>query len=136
EAANRFFETELQKYLGAYTGSVDALLQYERDLIDARAAQLHANNETGFKLLIGLSLAALLAGLLMAYTITRSITHPLRRAVGFATLVSSRDLTARIDVQGRDETSRLLQALKQMNGNLRDVVRDVHGGAESIASAA
>src|SRR5690606_13882102 len=68
--------------------------------------------------------------------ITRSITGPMRRAVDVATTVSSRDLTATIDVQGNDETSRMLQVLKQMNDNLQDVVRDVHGGAESIASAA
>ena len=136
EAANRFFETELQKYLSAYTGSVDDLLQYEREQIDASAARLDANNEMGLKLLLGLSLAALLAGLFMAYTITRSITRPLRRAVDFAATVSARDLSADVDAPGRDETSRLLQALKQMNDNLRDVVGDVRGGADSIASAA
>jgi len=135
-AANEFFETELEKLLNAYTGSVNDLLLYERKLIDSRAAELDANNDTGMKMLIGLSVAALLAGLLMAYAITRSITGPMRRAVALAATVSSRDLTAAIDVQGSDETSRLLQALKQMNGNLQDVVRDVRGGAESIASAA
>lgn len=136
QAASRFFETELQKYLGAYTGSVDSLLQYERELIDARARQMYANNDMGLKLLIGLALAALLIGVILAVAITRSITRPLRSAVGVAVTVSSRDLTADIEAQGSDETSQLLQALKQMNDNLRDVVRDVHGGAESIASAA
>jgi len=135
-AANEFFETELEKLLDAYTASVNDLLLYERKLIDTRAAELDANNDTGMRMLIGLSVAALLAGLLMAYAITRSITGPMRRAVALAATGSSRDLTAAIDVQGSDETSSLLQALKQMNGNLQDVVRDVRGGAESIASAA
>ncbi|MDX3896156.1 methyl-accepting chemotaxis protein [Pusillimonas sp.] len=135
-AANEFFETELEKLLDAYTGSVNDLLHYERALIDARAAELYANNDTGMKLLIGLTLVALLAGLLMAYAVTRSITGTMRRAVTFAATVSSRDLTAAIDSQGSDETSRLLQALKRMSGNLQEVVREVRGGAESIASAA
>lgn len=136
QAANRFFENDLQTFLGAYTSSVDNLLRYERELIDASAARLYGDNDMGLKLLVGLSLAALLAGLLMAYTITRSITRPLRRAVDVAATVSSRDLTADIQAKGRDETGQLLHALKQMNDNLRDVVGDVRGGAESIASAA
>lgn len=131
-----FFDTELPKYLGAYTASVEALLSYERELIDARAAEMYASNNTGLTLLIGLAIAALAAGIALAYAITRSITRPLQSAVGVAVTVSSRDLTAEIEAPGRDETSQLLSALKQMNDNLRDVVRDVHGGAESIASAA
>lgn len=136
QVANRFFEEELQGLLDGYTGSVDALLRYERELIDAQAALLQQNNSMGMKLLSGLSLVALITGILMAITITRSITRPLRRAVAFAATVSSRDLTATIDVSGRDETSQLLQALKQMNDNLKDVVGDVRSGADSIASAA
>jgi len=135
-AAQRFFDTELAKYLGAYTGSVDALLRYERELIDARAGQMFEDNNTGLTLLIGLAIAALVAGVVLAYTITRSITRPLQSAVAVAETVSSRDLTTEIEASGRDETSQLLHALKQMNDNLRDVVRDVHGGADSIASAA
>ena len=135
-AANEFFESELGPLLDAYTGSVNDLLLYERKLIDSRADELYANNDAGLKMLIGLAIAALLAGLFMAFSITRSITGPLRRSVALAATVSSRDLTATIDVRGRDETSRLQQALKQMNDSLRDVVRDVRGGAESIASAA
>ncbi len=134
--ANEFFESELGPLLDAYTGSVNDLLLYERKLIDSRAAELYANNDAGLKMLVGLAIAALLAGLIMAFSITRSITGPLRRSVALAATVSSRDLTATIDVRGRDETSRLQQALKQMNDSLRDVVRDVRGGAESIASAA
>lgn len=134
--ARQFFEKELPQYLGAYTASVDALLSYERELIDAGAAEMYASNNTGLALLIGLAVAALVAGVVLAYAITRSITRPLQSAVGVAVTVSSRDLTAEIEAPGRDETSQLLNALRQMNENLRDVVRDVHGGAQSIASAA
>src|SRR5690606_26510391 len=135
-AANEFFENQLEPLVNAYTEGVHDLLMYQRKLIDERADRLDANNAMGIKLLTGLALAAVLVGLFFAYAITRSITGPMRRAVDVATTVSSRDLTATIDVQGNDETSRLLQALKQMSGNLQDVVRDVRGGAESIASAA
>src|SRR5690606_37564105 len=49
--------------------------------------------------------------------------------------VSSRDLTGSVDIQGKDETSQLLHALKQMNDSLTSVVLDVRNGANSIATA-
>lgn len=52
-----------------------------------------------------------------------------------AETVSSRDLTAVIEVHGTDETGTLLRALKQMNQSLIDVVLDVRLGADSIAAA-
>ncbi len=136
QTAHRFFETEAEGLLDAYTASVDELLALTREHIDTRALMLYQNNDWGLRLLSVLSLAALAAGLLLAFAITRSITVPLRRAVALAGTVSNRDLTSTIDVRGTDETSQLLQALKQMNDNLMEVVADVRGGAGSIASAA
>ncbi|HUH86823.1 MAG TPA: methyl-accepting chemotaxis protein [Pusillimonas sp.] len=136
QTANNFFENELEKLLAAYTGSVQDLLQFERKLIDDQAVELYDANNMGMTLLVALTIVALLIGVFMSFTITRSITLPLRRAVDFAATVSSRDLTATIEVSGRDETSRLLEALKQMNDNLQSVVSDVLSGAGSIASAA
>ena len=49
--------------------------------------------------------------------------------------MSNRDLTCHIDVSGRDETSELLGALKQMNTNLLGIIGKVQEGAGSIATA-
>lgn len=136
EFADKFFANELEPLLDAYTQSVDNLLSYQKTLIDLRAGQLHRNNTLGFQLLLGLGILALIIGVVFAWLITRSITHPLRRAVGFAERVSNRDLTSDIQTQGSDETSQLLQALKRMNDNLLTVVTEVRSGADSIAVAA
>jgi methyl-accepting chemotaxis protein len=83
----------------------------------------------------GVAALAVLAGMLFAWLITRSVVRPLRGAVKLAQTVSSRDLTAVIAVRGKDETSQLLLALKQMNENLTGVVQEVRGGAHAIAGA-
>jgi methyl-accepting chemotaxis protein len=44
-------------------------------------------------------------------------------------------MTDRIEVKSRDETGRLLQALKDMNQSLVKIVGEVRTGAETIATA-
>lgn len=134
-AADRFYENDLQGLLSAYTTSIADILQHQRDAIDAASSAMQETNNFGFQLLAGVAVLALLAGLTFALTIAQSIVRPLRRALVLAQTVSSRDLTGTIEVTGSDETSALTLALQRMNQNLIDVVVQVLGGTEAIASA-
>ena len=134
-AAAQFFEKNMSTMQDTYLKSVEALLAYQTQSIDRNAADLYENNAFGRNLLIGIGILAVLAGLVLAFAITRSITGPLQRALHLAQTVSSRDLTSTIAVQGTDETSMLLHALKEMNDNLTHVVHDVRNGADAIATA-
>ena len=78
----------------------------------------------------------LLLAVLVAWTTTRSITRPLREAVGVARRVAAGDLTSHIEVQGRDEAADLLTALREMNGGLARMVAQIRTGAETIAVGA
>ncbi|MFP3552447.1 methyl-accepting chemotaxis protein [Paraburkholderia sp. SIMBA_049] len=81
-----------------------------------------------------LSALALLAGAFIAVVITRSIVGPLRRSVDVAETVARGDLTAAIHVEGADELSQLLGALRHMNERLQDTVSRVRSSSESIAT--
>ncbi len=83
-----------------------------------------------------LTAVALLLGAALAWLITRSITEPVRRAVGFAESVAAGDLTAAITAEGRDEIAMLLSALGRMNEGLVNIVRQVRSGADSILTGA
>jgi methyl-accepting chemotaxis protein len=67
--------------------------------------------------------------------ITATITAPINEAVRVAQTVASGDLTTRIDVTTTEETGQLLQALKDMNTSLIDIVGQVRGGTDTIATA-
>jgi methyl-accepting chemotaxis protein-1 (serine sensor receptor) len=83
--------------------------------------------------------AGLVFGLVMAaivgWLLVRAIVRPIERAVEIAGAVASGDLTQRIEVDSRDETGRLLQALKDMNASLVRIVTQVRGGTDTIATA-
>ncbi|WP_255763613.1 methyl-accepting chemotaxis protein [Roseateles caseinilyticus] len=83
-----------------------------------------------------LTAVALALGAALAWMITRSITEPVGRAVGFAQAVAGGDLTSAIRADGRDEIATLLAALGQMSDGLVHIVRQVRQGADSILTGA
>ncbi|MGV8894820.1 MAG: methyl-accepting chemotaxis protein [Burkholderiaceae bacterium] len=86
-------------------------------------------------LLFVLGGAAVVIGVFCALVITRSITVPLLGAVAVAQKVAAGELTSQVVVEGNDETSTLMQALKDMNESLVKTVSDVRSGTETITVA-
>jgi methyl-accepting chemotaxis protein-1 (serine sensor receptor) len=80
--------------------------------------------------LFGLFLAALVGRWLI-----RAISRPLEAAVTIAGGIAAGDLTQRIEVRSKDETGRLMQALKDMNDSLLGIVVQVRSGTDTIATA-
>ena len=67
--------------------------------------------------------------------ISRSITRPLKKGVGFAQLVANGDFTQQLDIMQKDETGILARALNGMSVKLKDMVAIVQENAEQIASS-
>jgi methyl-accepting chemotaxis protein len=78
---------------------------------------------------------AVVLGVGLAMLITRSIVAPLHGAVSVAKKVAGGELTSQVHVEGKDETSELLQALKDMNESLSRTVGEVRTGTETITIA-
>ena len=85
------------------------------------------------EIVLGCLTAILAAG--CAVLATRAITRPLSEAVKIAQTVAAGDLTSRIDVKSKDETSQLLQALRDMNASLQHIVAQVRTGSDAIVTA-
>ena len=85
--------------------------------------------------MLGAGALTLLAGALIAWGITRTITLPLRRAQQVAAAIAQGDLTHDIDTTGQDEAGQLLASLNTMQANLTAMVRHIKGSAETISVA-
>ncbi|UCP09701.1 methyl-accepting chemotaxis protein [Pseudomonas sp. MM213] len=79
---------------------------------------------------------ALLATLLLAWLLTRSITTPINQALQVARRIAAGDLSGQIASHGKDEAAQLLNALADMQGNLRTTIRGISDSARQLASAA
>ncbi|MBN9339417.1 MAG: HAMP domain-containing protein, partial [Comamonadaceae bacterium] len=130
---------ELQEHtlveLATVQDRVDRLAKLQERLVNEAGARAKAEAQFARMLLLGLGAGGLVAGLLLAVWIMRSITVPLRQAVRVAQAVSGGDLRSQIEVHSRDEAGQLLQALQHMQESLVQVVCKVREGSESVATA-
>jgi methyl-accepting chemotaxis protein len=126
---------EVRPVQNAYMNAANALIKQQHEMMKDAGDEVQENYSHARNLLVGLALAGLLVAAAITWMITRSITRPLDRAVRVAETVAAGDLTSDIDGSGRDETSKLLRALKKMNDNLLDIVGQVRVSTETIATA-
>lgn len=84
---------------------------------------------------ISLMVVAFCTGMTGAVLFSRAITRPLHRAVDVARTVALGDLSTDIRAESTDEIGQLLGAMRDMQGKLAVVVRNVRSNAEGVASA-
>ncbi|MBN0978233.1 methyl-accepting chemotaxis protein [Pseudomonas hygromyciniae] len=116
--------------------SLDALIDFNQQGVED-AAQSAAQVYQSAKWIVGVIIAvALIATLLLAWLLTRSITTPLAQALRAARTIAAGDLSQSIQVQGKDEPAQLLGALASMQEQLQATIRGISESAQQLASAA
>ena len=79
--------------------------------------------------------AVLVLALAFVWFISRSITRPLAGAVRLVEAVSTRDLTARVENDARDEIGQICRALNTMVEQLRGSIQSIGDNAHSVATS-
>ncbi len=116
--------------------STEALRKVNQEDVKAvteDAGITYSHSKTITWLSIGLALGLTL---LLAWRMTVSLTYPIATAVAAARVIASGDLTQTLDARGHDEAAQLLQAMQQMQTNLRDTLGHLGQSATQLASAA
>ncbi|MFJ5257220.1 methyl-accepting chemotaxis protein [Pseudomonas sp. NPDC088414] len=108
------------------------LNKHNANLATEAARLVFINSRVWVGVMIGIT-ALITIGL--ALLLTRSIVLPLAQSLGVAEVVAGGDLTGDIRISGKDEPARLLQALKSMQHNLRDTIRQISDSSSQLASA-
>ncbi|WP_055136362.1 methyl-accepting chemotaxis protein [Pseudomonas corrugata] len=79
---------------------------------------------------------ALILTVLLAIALTRSIVDPINTSLKLAEEIAEGDLTRQLEVTGKDEASRLMQALNIMSQKLRRTVLEISGASTQLSTAA
>jgi methyl-accepting chemotaxis protein len=108
------------------------LNKHNANLATEAARLVFINSRVWVGVMIGIT-ALITIGL--ALLLTRSIVLPLAQSLGVAEVVAGGDLTGDINISGKDEPARLLQALKSMQHNLRVTIRQISESSSQLASA-
>ena len=135
EEATRVMNTETLPALDALQDPINKLTDLQKKIVVASSDEVRRGIQAAQVLMAVLGVAGVLLGLVLASFITRSITRPLTQAVQVAKTVAAGNLGSQIDVQSRDETGELLQALREMNDSLAHIVQQVRQGSDTMATA-
>jgi len=87
------------------------------------------------KIIIGTILLSIVLGVIIALVLASMITKPIVLGVKFAESLSEGDLTARIDIDQKDEIGVLAEALQTMRDQLSNVVQQVRTNSDALGSA-
>ncbi|MBV8125291.1 MAG: HAMP domain-containing protein, partial [Paucibacter sp.] len=115
--------------------SIKMLSDLQKSLVSSHGDEIRTNISMAGKLMAALGMTALALGAVLAWRVTRSITNPIGYALEVAQAVASGDLTSRIGRCHADELGQLLEALRQMNDSLANIVGQVRNGTTTITCA-
>ncbi|WP_428569952.1 MAG: methyl-accepting chemotaxis protein [Solidesulfovibrio sp. DCME] len=85
-------------------------------------------------IMIGGLAVALVLCIVVAVLLTKAITGPVIKGVGFAKGMAEGDFTRLLDIDQKDEIGMLAASLNEMVGKLREVVAEVQSASENVAS--
>ncbi len=71
----------------------------------------------------------------VAYYISRSITQPLLKGIGFAQKIAKGDLTAELEIDQKDEIGILAHNLQMMSRRIREIITYVASTSDNLAAA-
>ena len=111
------------------------LVTYQQAAVKETYEISHAQGKKLIFAGLGVLVVSLIILSIGIFLIIRSITRPLDEAVRIAERVAAGDLTQAIEVHSQDEIGKLLQAMKNMNESLVNIVGQVRGGTDTIATA-
>ncbi|MAG67984.1 MAG: methyl-accepting chemotaxis protein [Pseudomonadales bacterium] len=122
---------------------------YADDMV-ARLAELTKLNQQGasaaasntadvyggsVKMVLALAIASVIATIVLALMLTRSIVGPINQALQVARTIASGDLSQRVQAEGNDEPAELLKALAAMRDSLSDTIEGISNASSQLASA-
>ncbi|KAF0216921.1 MAG: methyl-accepting chemotaxis [Geobacteraceae bacterium] len=117
EAIARLVEYELKGGEETYTGEM-------------------ARYHTSVKMTVGIILAVLAGAFFVGIAIAKSISKPIERVFGTLAKVAAGDLTARSDIDTRDEMGMLAREVNEMGERLQAIIGQVAQNAAQVAAAA
>ncbi|HLA35383.1 MAG TPA: MCP four helix bundle domain-containing protein, partial [Rhodocyclaceae bacterium] len=115
-----------------WLADLDAMIDLQEKWNAGLVEQAGRDYQAAFSLMLGLAIAAIVFGVVIAVWITRSITRPVNEAVGIAEKIAVGDFGMKIDTSGKDEVGMVLRALDKAVAS----VKNMSAEASRLAQAA
>lgn len=114
----------------------DSIYRNTNEIVQAQTDKRSVEADEKKALLLGITLLAVMLGLVISWLIVRQLTQPLAQAVMIAERIGAGDMTDQPRQRRSDEFGQLLDALDLTRGNLRDLLGQMSGITSRLAAAA
>ena len=131
-----FLMGDLRKTFNVYVKSVTDLIDLQTNLLNKSVKDADELVMATERLLLIISIVAVLMTIAFAYFITVSITKPVSAAAAAATELSEGNLTIKIKSESKDETGQLMAAMETMVGKLTEIISEVNVASDALNKAA
>ena len=112
------------------------LLDYYHDHAELSAQRAQSASRSALIIMIACGTIAILASLIIALLVTRTIIKPIRSCMEVADAIATGDLTVQINAEGGDETAVLMRAIGNMAKYMRETIGMLKTAASNVADAA
>jgi len=116
--------------------AIDALIQYQVEQAKNEYDRVSLLTNFIYALSIGAVIAGLVLSVLIGLLIARSVSHGVTVLGQAAARLAKGDLTARAELNSKDELGDVANAFNQMAGNFASLIGELHQSADQVAGAA
>ena len=135
QAAEDAVSSKLNGYADDMVAKLAELTRLNQQGASAAAGKTSDVYGDSVKMVLGLAIASVVATIVLALMLTRSIVGPISQALQVARTIASGDLSQRVQVEGSDEPAELLKALAAMRDSLSDTIEGISNASSQLASA-
>lgn len=111
---------------------INSSVKEEQDILGP-IVQAKSQNAIRFTLVV--ACIAILAGIVFAIILTRSITGPIQKVVEFINQVAKGDFTKSLVIDQKDEVGTMANALNQTTVDLGAMIKDITNGVNTLTSS-
>ena len=134
QEANEHMEA-VDKEMALLNDALSALETSASQEMGAAITGVEATERGSRNTTLALTLAAIAIGVTFGWYLTRAITGPISRCVEFAEVIAGGDLSGSVDIQTKDETRQLGDALGSMADKLRQMIAEITQASTEVASS-
>jgi len=136
DKAVAFANSEQANRASAYQEKLTLMRELNTKAAEQSGAVATAVYNHSVNVLLIVVVVALVLTVILAIALTRSIVEPINTSLKLAEDIAEGDLTRQLEVTGKDEASRLMQALNVMSQRLRRTVLEIAGASTQLSTAA
>lgn len=114
---------------------VDELQEWRAKRLGGLVEEGHSLYSTLRWLLIVAGFLAVALAIVFGVVLTRSIVRPVGEGVEFAAGMARGDMTQTLKIEQKDEIGQLARALNEMGTSIRQMVGEINGGVQMLASS-